>query len=132
MVAMSDVSGSLKWETHRIAPNLEAMAGKVLMAVTMKASTLAPKIAAWMKENRPWTDRTGFAKLMLDCAVSRPSAEIVRLTLYNNKPYYGKYLEGRWGGRYSILRPAIDEWAPKLITEMNGLLEEIERQAGVS
>ena len=126
MVAMS----SIRWEEN-ITTNLSSMSERVGAAVMMKANTLAPKIASWMKQNHPWTNRTGFAQLMLDTSVEQMSGDVVRIWLYNNKPYYGPYLEERWGGRYSVLRPAIREWAPRLLDEMNGLFEELQGMAGV-
>ena len=126
MVAMS----SITWKEN-ITSNLSTMAERVGAAVLMKANTLSPKIAAWMKENHPWTNRTGFAQMMLDTSVEQMGGDTIRIWMYNNKPYYGPYLESRWGGRYSVLRPAIQYWRPKLLSEMEGLFDELQRLSGV-
>jgi hypothetical protein len=91
------------------------------------AQRMAPDIANWMKENKIWENRTGNAQQGLACdVVAGPDAVILVLVLgrHPNGGFlsYGRFLELGMGGRFSIIGPAVDHWAPKVLANTRALL----------
>ena len=81
---------------------------------------LAPQIENWLKDNAPWTDRTGNARQALYAEVIPAIGEIV--ILLSHGVDYGFYLETKYAGRYAVIAPAIDHWLPVVIREMQQVI----------
>lgn len=76
------------------------------------ATRLAEDLVAFMKANRPWTDRTGDARRLLNAKVVRGFGGIVYIIIGHGVPY-GVFLEVRWGGRFGILQKTIRAAEPQ-------------------
>jgi hypothetical protein len=79
------------------------------------ADELATDIEAYMKANAPWTDRTGDARAGLYATTERSgSLKQGRFTTisFGHGVDYGFFLETMQGGRFSIVGPSLDYWAP--------------------
>ena len=81
----------------------------------------APEIANWMKANAPWTDRTGNARQALYTEVNEVVNSMVEL-IAGHGVEYGLWLEVRWAGRFAIVNPALDFFAPKIWADVRRLL----------
>lgn len=82
----------------------------------------APEIETWMKQNAPWTDRTGNARQALYTFVEQMQEAVVVNLSHGQGIYYGLFLETRNAGRFSILAPAIDYWGPIIMQDLVALL----------
>lgn len=71
----------------------------------------APEIEAWMKDNAPWTDRTGNARQTLTAEAEEVSLDMVSIILAHGMDY-GIWLELAHGGAWAIIGPALDHWGP--------------------
>lgn len=80
----------------------------------------APEIANWMKENAPWTDRTGNARQGLHTELEALAYEMTLILAHGVQ--YGLPLELRNAGRYAIIGPALDEWAPIIWQDVKELM----------
>lgn len=80
----------------------------------------APEIANWMKDNAPWTDRTGNARQSLYTEVEDLVGVIV--VHLSHGVEYGKYLELSNAGTYAIIGPALDHWAPILWQDVKDIM----------
>lgn len=76
------------------------------------ANAYAPQIEAWMKENARWTDRTGNARQTL-WAEAFDFVDAVVIA-FGHGMDYGTFLELAHQGRYAIITPALDEFAPRI------------------
>lgn len=81
----------------------------------------APDVENYMKNNAPWTDRTGNARNGLSARAFR-EGDSVGIDLFHSVEY-GIYLEARWSGRYAIIQPTIDEMGPVVMQRYNRLLD---------
>jgi hypothetical protein len=81
----------------------------------------APQIENWMKENAPWTDRTGHARQSLRAEIEYDVNELA-IYMYYNEVDYDVFLEYANTGRFSILAPAMDYWSPILFKEFKKLV----------
>ena len=97
---------SFKWSGD-LEANLAKMPYEHQRAMTAAAAYTASATEAYMKQNAPWTDRTGAARNGLGAKVYT-SATKVAVVLYHSVDY-GIWLELRWGGKYAIIRPAL-QW----------------------
>jgi len=100
---------------------------RIYKAVFKVLQARAPEIQKWMKENRPWTDRTGNARASLSAdAIAQFERIIIELSLGRLPDgtilEYGKYLEWAHGGQYAIVGPAVDHWSPIIMEDMRLLL----------
>jgi hypothetical protein len=81
----------------------------------------APEIANWMKENAPWTDRTGNARQGLYTAVENVVNTMVELIMSHGVEY-GIFLELKNAGHFAIVNPALDYFAPKIWQDVRELV----------
>lgn len=88
-----------------------------IMAIAVRR---APEIEAWLKTNASWVDRSGNARQTLHTEV-RVMAEQVVIVLSHGMDY-GKWLELANGGRYAIVGPGLDHWAPIIWNDVEALL----------
>lgn len=100
------------------------MGEKIGAAVLMYSSTKASELKYKMKQNRPWTDRTGAAKALLDARVSRPKPNIIRITLSHGVDY-GIWLELAHEKNYAIIAPTVREESPKVVEDLNNIMSNI-------
>lgn len=103
---------------------LNRMSDKLGSLVLMYMSTKAVEIEAKMKQNRPWTDRTGMAKATLNAKVSRPDGNKVRITLAHGVDY-GVDLELKHGKNYAIVGPTVEVEGPRLVSDLNNLMAKL-------
>ncbi len=89
----------------------EARAAQVQRTVERSADRFSKKIEEWMRANAVWTDRTGDARRELRAEVIDITGKAV-LILLRHGVEYGLWLEVSNAGRFSILAPALDVWAP--------------------
>lgn len=86
---------------------------------SMQAS--AARMEAYMKDNAPWTDRTGNARRGL--AAQRVSNGFANTIVLYHQVSYGIFLETRWNGRYAIIQPTIEALGPDVMDRLQGVLD---------
>lgn len=114
----------LKYNESTLNKNIDKMSTKLGALILMYAATKASKIQANMKLKRPWTDRTGMAKAMLNAKVSQPNDTIIRITLAHGVEY-GIWLELAHEKRFAIIAPTIREEAPRIVEELQNIMSKI-------
>lgn len=90
---------------------LDKLDTRVRTGMVAAANYVAPMALAHMRENAPWTDRTGAARNGLRTQVEVTPLSVA-IVLYHTVPY-GMWLEVRWGGKYAIIEPTIARMAPE-------------------
>lgn len=103
----------IHWSGDLRVENFRAAERSVQRAMVAAASRTAPQAEAWMKSNATWQDQTGNARNGLG-AQSVIAPNHVAVVLYHSVPY-GIWLEVRWDGRYAIIMPAIEHFAPRMM-----------------
>lgn len=102
-----------------------AYAEAIRRGVYQIAQRRAPEIEAWLKNNAPWTDRTGNARQTLNAPVEpqvyQAGLDMVEIILAHGVEY-GIFLELSNAGRYAIIAPALDHWGPILWADIRALL----------
>lgn len=114
----------LNYNQSTLKKNLDKMSTKLGALVLMYASTKASQLQAKMKINRPWTDRTGMAKALLNAKVSQPNENTIRITLAHGVDY-GIWLELAHGKNYAIIAPTIREEGPRIVEDLNNLMSKL-------
>ena len=112
------------YDQSKLSQNMSNFSVKIGAAVLMYAHTQAVKIESSMKRNRPWTDRTGIAKATLRTVVTRPSENIIRITLAHGVNY-GIWLELAHEKKYAIIAPTLEKEAPKVVDGLSNLMSKI-------
>lgn len=75
----------------------------------------------YMRENAPWTDRTGNARQGLFARYYKESKMRHVIVLYHSVPY-GVYLELAMGRRYKIVEPAWRRTAEQTMSDLNKVM----------
>lgn len=81
----------------------------VIQAVMLR---FEPEIEAWMKENAGWNDQTGNLRQTLYSLFYSAPDDFFLIADY--KLWYGVFLELANAGRYAVVAPAIDTFAPRI------------------
>jgi hypothetical protein len=92
---------------------------RVIGAIHALMDSYAPRIEAWMKENAPWTDRTGNLRQSLYAFVEQHRDELVLAFDYGLE--YGVYLEYGNFGAYGIIGRALDHFWPSFVADLQRL-----------
>lgn len=114
----------LDYNNSNLKKNLDKMSVKLGAMILMYSATKASEIQAKMKINRPWTDRTGMAKALLNAKVSQPNDNTIRITL-SHGVNYGIWLELAHEKNYAIIAPTIREEGPRVIEDLNNLMSKL-------
>lgn len=115
---------SLTINDAELKAKMAELGPKLNVACFMYASTEAVRLEHYMKQNRPWTDRTGLAKQRLNARVSQVGSSKIRITLAHGVSY-GIWLELAHGKNYAVIKPTIDHEAPRVFKGMQGLLNKV-------
>jgi hypothetical protein len=115
---MARGNGSFHFEGDLTA-RINTIGPKVKRAMVAAAGYTATAAEQYMKDNAPWTDRTGAARNGLGSQVV-VNRNFVSVVLYHSVPY-GPFLELRWDGKYAIIEPTMAAAGP-LFVEMIGRL----------
>lgn len=118
---------ALKFDYNRstLSSGIDRMTDKLGAVVLMYTATKAVELEAKMKQNRPWTDRTGMAKATLNAKVSQPSEDTVRITLAHGVDY-GIWLELAHEKNYAIIGPTIEQEGPRMVTDLGNLMAKLQ------
>ena len=92
-----------------VARNLNKWAQNKRMALEALARTTASNMEAYARPNAPWTDQTGMARRGLSGGSYWDGDGIFSYIAHSVS--YGKYLEKKGDGPYSILIPTRDKFA---------------------
>ena len=114
----------LNYDESTLKKNIDKMSTKLGAVVLMYAATKASEIQSKMKLNRPWTDRTGMAKALLNAKVSQPSQNIVRITLSHGVSY-GIWLELANEKNYAVIAPTVRDEGPRIVQDLDNLLAKL-------
>ena len=114
----------LDYNNSNLKKNLDKMSIKFGAVILMYSATKASEIQAKMKINRPWTDRTGMAKALLNAKVSQPNDNTIRITL-SHGVNYGIWLELAHEKNYAIIAPTIREEGPRIVEDLNNLMSKL-------
>lgn len=90
-------------------------------ALFQLAQRYAAEIEAWMKDNAPWTDRTGNARQALYAEAERLTGQAAEIILAHGMDY-GLWLELANAGRFSVISPALDHFIPLIWRDAQALL----------
>lgn len=86
--------------------------GAVLHELEDEVLRTAIEALNFAKEQAPWEDRTGDARAGLDTHVQWVGDTIVWELFHTVS--YGLYLETRWNGKYSVIMPTLELFAPEI------------------
>lgn len=78
----------------------------------------AAKIEEWMRSNAVWQDISGDARRELKAEVLEVTGRAAFILLRHGTDYGGLYLETMQAGRFSIIGPALDHFAPLLMRDL--------------
>lgn len=104
---------------------VEQQARRIRQAIRALALYFAPQIETWMKQNAPWTDRTGNARQGLYAALEDVNLNDIQESIvlyFDHSMIYGFYLETKNSGAYAVVAPALDFWAPRIYAALKRML----------
>lgn len=111
---------SFVWDETSLFVNLKTAERKLHRELDLIMEYNAPQVEAQMKVDAPWNDQTGNARQGLG---ARAFSEDTNhgIVLFHSVAY-GIWLEVRWGGRYAIILPTIEQYGPMIMDQCKGLL----------
>jgi hypothetical protein len=92
-------------------------------ALREEGDEFAEELREYARMNAPWEDRTGEARAGLDTSVEQ-EGDSLAVNLFHTVDY-GIWLEIRWGGKYAILIPTIENMGPKLLERLRQKMDRI-------
>jgi len=81
---------------------------------------------AWMKQNAPWTDRSGNARAGLHAVPKSIEQGKAFEIAFAGSVFYQIYLETRFSGKYAILMPAANYIGKLLLQRIGEGLDKLE------
>lgn len=121
----ANIRKSIRVDIGELGTNLEKYGKRAHFYVEKNLQETAEEMRMYMRQHRPWTDRTSNARLSLDAKVENPREGYYRIGLKHGV-YYGYYLEHGVEGRnrpYPILGPTKAVFEEKILENMRGILD---------
>lgn len=78
-----------------------------------------PEVESWLKNNAPWTDRTGNLRQSMWAEFQQFALDLALVFDYGLD--YGVFLELGNSGAYAVTGPALDYFAPRIWAEIERL-----------
>lgn len=97
-----------------LTPGLKAFPPKLDAQVAQTVDYFAVRSESYMKENAPWTDRTGNARNLLHATAFHEPPVRHGISLAHGVPY-GIWLEVRFEGKNAIINPTLEQVGPELM-----------------
>ena len=116
---------TIDYDNRRLRRNIRNFRGDFNHAVSVVTDRSAAWGTAYMKVNAPWTDRTGAARGGL-MAIPHNQGDTHEIDLAYSV-YYGIFLEVCNSGKYAIITPSMRIIGRKLMQDLNGLLEHMNK-----
>lgn len=110
-------------DMSKLEAGLNSFMGRSEAALRMYAETAALKLQNYMRDNAPWTDRTGHARQRLTGTVTKVTNGY-KITLAHGVDY-GIWLELAHEKRFAIIQPTILVNSNEVMTGFNKLLERL-------
>lgn len=106
----------LDLDDEQFKRNLNNIGDRVDRAITQVVDYNAAYAEEWMKQNAPWTDRTGAARSGLTAIANHQSDTWEIFMAYS--VYYGIWLEIANSGKYQIMIPAMRHVGQKILEDL--------------
>ena len=122
---VSRMSARMYWvqPPENLARNVGLYGNRVMIAIKALADFLAQKMQDDMRQNAPWTDRTGNARSGLFSVAEMAARDLVSIYVsHGHTVEYGVFLELCNGGRYAIVQPTVERWLPEISRQLRALL----------
>lgn len=111
--------------THdTLTPGLKAFPPKLDAAISQTIDYFAVRSESYMKENAPWTDRTGNARSGLRATPFHEPPIRHGIILSHSVPY-GIWLEVRFEGKNAIINPTLEQMGPELMGTFRELIARV-------
>jgi hypothetical protein len=87
------------------------------------ANSRATEMEAWMKQNAPWTDRTGIARQSLYADAEQDAVRVAAIRVgYRPEAPHGLWLEIAYGGKWAIITRTIDRWGSVVWKDIQNMM----------
>lgn len=113
----------IRLDASQIIEALETTETKAQVAIKMYAQQGATKMQNYAKVNRPWTDRTGRARLSLVGFVET-FKDKTRIYISHGVSY-GIYLELAHEKRFAILQKTVNAVSPEILEGFTDLIKRL-------
>lgn len=111
-----------KIDADKLIDGLSNLDNMARMRTRVYANTVAKDLEGYIRDNRPWTDRTGQARQRMTGYV-KETAKGFRIVIAHGVDY-GIWLELAHEKRFAILEPTIRLKGPDIIKGMKELLKD--------
>lgn len=117
------MANHFRFDASELFDGLGALESRTDMALRMYAETAAKDLEGYMKQNAPWTNRTGHARQRLTGTVEDvPKGYRIKLA---HGVDYGLHLEYANEKKYAILEPALLSQSNKVVKGFGKLLSRL-------
>lgn len=117
---MARVSVSASFDGGDLRKNLATVSDRVENAVKAVVAMKGTEGIAALKQNAPWTDRTGAARSGLHTITMLGGPQHV--IIYSHTMHYGFWLEVKFNGRDAVILPTMIPEGRDLMKKLDGLM----------
>lgn len=108
-----------EFDGRRLKHNMKQLPERVERHVDAAVERAAAKGEMYLKNDAPWTDRTGAARSGLHSRVENKREIILSHTVD-----YGIWLEIKNSGKYEVILPTVRKVGNELMNDLNGIFNE--------
>lgn len=105
-----------EFDGRRLRHNLKNLPAHVDRGIDAAVERAATKGEMYLKNDAPWTDRTGAARSGLHTRV-----EGKREIIFSHTVDYGIWLEIKNSGKYEVILPTVRKTGNELMRDLNGI-----------
>lgn len=105
---------ALTFNINGVKSSLDPLYSTIGSRLAHGTAAVAAEMETYAKQNAPWIDRTGNARRTLSGFVAQDGEDTLLVGIAGHM-YYSPNLELHYGGRYAILAPTTDMYAPRIM-----------------
>ncbi|QXO13675.1 hypothetical protein SEA_DUMPTRUCK_19 [Gordonia phage DumpTruck] len=117
------MGAKFRYSDNEIRRNARELDRKLSNAVELIIDVGASRGEAYMKNNAPWTDRTGAARSGLTATSFHEDDKST--VVFAHSVHYGIWLEVKNDGEYEIIMPAVHQTGKEIMADLRNLLERL-------
>lgn len=121
------MGSSFTWDTSKFK-DVKHMEDKLQRALYGVVKYWDGPVEEHMKHKAPWTDRTTNARNGLFATAQKSAANLAASTfaiILGHTVDYGIYLETKNNGKYAIIMPTIELYAPKVMKTLTKIMNRL-------
>lgn len=118
------MASHVEWDAGRIEHRIKRIPQRLDTLIGITVANAAAKGNEYLKEDAPWSDRTGMARASISATYHHEKSK--HTILFAHGVSYGIWLEVANSGRYQVIMPTVRKTSHSLMRDFEHLMRKMQ------